>query len=115
MTTQYPVHENLLQVFFLKATLEDANRRDEDLCRIVVIHTFVMGVPIWVTQGVVVETFVMLDNDLGDEHVDFPQSMLIPNVNVPDLPFHERVLHLFISHFFRPIGSKHITVCQIDY
>ena len=76
------------------------DEHDEDLCRIVVINIFVIGVPIWVIQGVVAKTFVMLDNGLGDEHAGFPQSMLIPNDNAPDLPLHERLLHLFIFHFF---------------
>ena len=49
LTTQYLVHENLLWVFFSKATLKDADEHDEDLCHIVAINTFVMGVPIWVT------------------------------------------------------------------
>ena len=53
---QYPIHEKLLQVFFSNATLVDANEHDEDPCRIGAINTFVMGMPIRVTQGVVAET-----------------------------------------------------------
>ena len=57
LTTQYPVHENLLRVFFSKATLKDIDEHNEDLCRIVVINTFLMGVLIQVTQWAMVETF----------------------------------------------------------
>ena len=46
LTTQYLVHENLLQVFFSNATIKSTNEQDEDLCRIVTINTFMMGVPI---------------------------------------------------------------------
>ena len=41
--------------------------------------------------------------------------MLIPNDNAPNLSLHDRLLHLFVWHFFQPIGSKHTTICQIDY
>ena len=109
-TTQYPVHENLLRVFFSNATLEDTDEHDEDPCRIVVINTSMMGMPILVIQEVVAKTFAMSDNDFSDEHVGFPLSMLISNDNASNLSFHKRFLHFFISHFFRPIGSKHITV-----
>ena len=58
---------------------------------------------------------MMLDSGLVDEHARFTQSMLITNGNAPDLPLHERFLHLFISHFFQPIGLKHTTMRHIDY
>ena len=77
---------NLLWVFFSIATLENAYEHEEDLSRIVSINTFVMGVPNQVTQWVVVETFAMPNNGLGDEHAGFPQSMPIPNDNAPDVP-----------------------------
>ena len=48
LTTQYPVHKNLLWVFFSNATLESANEHDENLCHIITINTFVMDLPIWV-------------------------------------------------------------------
>ena len=115
LTTQYPIHKNLLRVFFSNATLENADEHDEDPCCIVSINTFVIGVPIQLTRRVVAETFATLDNDLGDEHVGFPISMVMPNDNALDLPFHERVLHLFIFHFFRPIRSKHTIVWHTDY
>ena len=57
----------------------------------------------------------MPDEALSDEHVVYPPSMLIPNDNASDLPLHDRLLHLFVSHFFRPIGLKHTTVHPIDY
>ena len=79
LTTQYSMHENLLWVFFSNATLEDADQHDEDLCHIVAMNTFVMGVPIRVTQRVVAETVAMPGNSFGDEHIGFPLSMLIPN------------------------------------
>ena len=61
----HPVsHKNLLRVFFSNATLENVDEEDENLCRIVAINTFVMGVPIRVTQGVVVKTFNMPDKGL---------------------------------------------------
>ena len=41
--------------------------------------------------------------------------MVIPNDNAPDLLFHEKVIHLIISHFFQLIGSKHTIVRQTDY
>ena len=43
LTTQYPVHENLLRVFFSNVTLENADKHDEDLCHIVAIKTFFHG------------------------------------------------------------------------
>ena len=55
------------------------------------------------------------DKGLSDEHEGFPISIMIPNDNALDLPFHERALHLFISHFFRPTRSKHTTVRHTDY
>ena len=50
LTIQHPIHENLIRVFFSNSTLEEAGEKDEDLCHIVAINTFVMGVPIQVTQ-----------------------------------------------------------------
>ena len=82
------MHENLLRVFSSIATLENANEHDEVPCRIVVINTFVMGMPIRVTQRVVPERFNMSDIGLSDEHEGFPMSMVIPNDNALDLSFH---------------------------
>ena len=45
-------------------------------------------------------TFGMPDNGLDNEHDGFPLDVLILHNNASDLPFHERVLHLFKSHFF---------------
>ena len=70
------------------------------------INTFVMGVPIRVTKRLMVETFDMLDEGLAFEHERFSFSMVIPNDNALNLPFHERVLHLFISTFFDPLGRN---------
>ena len=81
LTVQHSIHENLIHVFFSNATLEDAGEKNEDLCRIMAINTFVMGVPIWVTQGNVATTFDMSDEGLSDEHVSYPSTMLIPNDN----------------------------------
>ena len=53
------------------------------------------------------KTFDMLNNELYFGHEGFPLNMVIPNDNALDLPFHEKVLYLFISYFFRLIGSKH--------
>ena len=75
LTTQYPVQENLRRVFFSMMS-------------------------ICYTDDWVAKTFAMPDSGLDDEHASFPLSMLIPNDNALDLPFHERVLYLFISHFF---------------
>ena len=69
-----------------------------------------MGVLIRVTQEEVATTFDMSDEGLNDEHASYPFTMLIPNDNAPDLQLHDRLLHLFISHFFQPIGSKHTTI-----
>ena len=88
LTTQYLVHKNLLRVFFYNATLENVDEEDEDPCRIVVINTFMMGVPIRVTLGVVVETFNMPDKGLDFEHEGFSLSMMILHDNALDLPFH---------------------------
>ena len=44
LTTRYPVHENLLRLFYNNATLEDVGEEDADLCRIMAINTFVIGV-----------------------------------------------------------------------
>ena len=115
LTTQHPVHENLLRVFFSNTMLESTDEEDEDPCKVVAVNTIVIDVPIQVTQGMMAQTFDMPDSDCSDEHEGFPMSMLIFNDNAPDLPFHERLLHLFISHFFWPIGSKHMIVHQIDY
>ena len=43
------------------------------------------------------------------------RDMVVANDNAPLLPFHERLLHLFISHFLRPIKSKHTTIQHSDY
>ena len=59
LTTQYLVHENLLRAFFSNATLEQADEDDKDSCKVVAINTFLIGVPIKVTQGVVAQTFDM--------------------------------------------------------
>ena len=64
------------------------------------INTFVMGVPIQVTQGDIATTFDMLDKGRNDEHEGFSMSMLIPNNNALDLQLHDKFLHLVISHFF---------------
>ena len=57
LTTQYPIHENLIQVFFFNTSLEQAGEPDEDSCRIMAINTYVMGVSIRVTQEDVATTF----------------------------------------------------------
>ena len=80
-----------------------------------VINTYVMGVPIWVTQKNVATSFDMSDEGLSDKHASYPTIMLIPNDNALNLPLHKRFLHLFVSHFFRTIGLKHITIRLIDY
>ena len=64
------------------------------------IDTFVMCVPIWVTQGDIATIFDMPDNDRSDEHERFSMSMLIPNDNASDLWLHDRLPHLFIFHVF---------------
>ena len=87
-------------MFFYNATLDEVGKEDEDPCRIVAINTFVMGVPIRVTQSEVATTFNLLDRGHSDEHEGFPLSILIPNDNAPNLPLDERLLHMFISHFF---------------
>ena len=79
------------------------------------INTFVMGKPIRITQKDVATAFDMPDEGLSDEHVGYLPSMLILDDNATDLPLHDRLMDLFVSHFFQPIGSKHTTVCQIDY
>ena len=66
------------------------------------INTFVMAMPIWVTQGDVATAFDMLDSGHNDEHEGFSMSMLILNDNALDLSLHDRFMHLFISHFFDP-------------
>ena len=108
LTVKYTVHENLIRVFFSNATLEDAGEEDEDPYRIVVINTYVMCITIQVTQENVATLFDIPDKGLSDEHVGY-----LPNA--PALPQHDRFVHLFVSHFFWPVGSKHITVRQIDY
>ena len=63
------------------------------------------------------KTFDLLNSDLDSEHKGSPLSMVILYGNAPDLPFHERVLHLFISFFFEPLGQS-ILRCDasiIDY
>ena len=57
----------------------------------------------------------MSDKVFRDKHANYPATMLIIDDNASDLPLHERLIHLFVSHFFRPIGSKHTTIRQIDY
>ena len=99
LTTQHPIHENLFWVFFSNATLKEACEEDEDQCRIVAINTFMMGVPIRVTQKDVAAAFDMPDKGLSDEYVGYLSTMLIPNYNALNLPLYERLLHLFISHF----------------
>ena len=61
LTTQFPVHENLLKVLFSNAILENESEEEEDLCRMMEINTFVMGRPIWITQEDVAITFDMPD------------------------------------------------------
>ena len=100
LTIQHPVHENLIWVFFSNATLEDAGEKVEDPCRIVAINTFVMGMPIRVYQGDVAIVFKMPEKSLDDDHAIYPPTMLIFNDNALDLQLHDRLLHLFISHFF---------------
>ena len=68
LTTQYPIHENLIQILFSNFALASAAEGDKDLYRIVAINTFIMGMPIRITQRDVVETFGMLDSDYSDEH-----------------------------------------------
>ena len=48
MTSQHPIHENLLRVFFFNATLENVGEGKEDSCHIVAINTFVMVRLIWI-------------------------------------------------------------------
>ena len=93
LTIQHSACENLIRVFFSNATLEEAGEEDEDPCYIVVNITFVMGVPIWDTQRDVATAFEMLDGLL-------PPTMLILDDNSHDLQLQDRLLHLFISHFF---------------
>ena len=100
LTAQYPVHENLLKVFFANATLKNVGEEDEDPCRIMEINTFVMGWHIRITQYDVAMAFDMPNKGLNDKHSDYPPSMLIPNDNSSDLQQHDRLLHLFVSHFF---------------
>ena len=107
LTIQYSMHENLLCMFFSNVVLEDIGEKTEDMCRIVAINSFVMGMPIRVTKNMVVETFDMPDRGLNSKHEGFPHRVMIPHDNAPDLPFQERILHMFIS---RPIGSKHTIV-----
>ena len=107
LTTQFLVHENFIRVFFSNVSLKQVGEPDEDSCRIVAINTYVMVVSIWVTQEDVATAFDMQDNGYSDEHERFLVSMLIPNDNASNLQLHERLLHLFISHFFDPH--------QIDY
>ena len=59
------------------------------------INTFMMGVLIRVTQKMVLETF-----DMPNKGLDVKPPRVISHDNAPDLPFHEGILHLFISHFF---------------
>ena len=115
LTIQHLVHENLIRVLVSNAILEQVGEPDKDPCRIVVINTFVTGVSVRVIHGYMATTFDMSDSCRSDEHEGFPMSMLIPNNNILNLPLYDKLLHLFISHFFQPIGSKHTTVRQIDY
>ena len=78
------------------------------------INTFVIGVPIRVTQKMVAETFDMPDRGLNYKHEGFPPRVMIPHDNAPYLPFHERVLHLFSYHLFQFIRSKRTTVRHTD-
>ena len=87
-------------MFFSNAMLEEVSEEDEDPCRIVEINTFMMGRPNRVTEGEVATTFEMSDECFSDEHTSNPPTMIIPNENTLDLPLHERLLHLFVSHFF---------------
>ena len=102
-------------MFFSNTTLEVAVEGSKDPCWIVAINTLVMGVPIRVTQNMVAETFNMPNEGLDSEREGFSLNMVIPHDNASNLPFHERVFHLLISHFFLPIGSKHTTVRHTDY
>ena len=102
-------------MFFSNATLEQTSEPDEDLCHIVTINIFVMGRPIRITERDVATSFNLPDRSCRTEHEGFPSSMLIPNDNALDLPLNDRLLHLFVSHFFHPIGLKHTMVRQIDY
>ena len=115
LTVQHLVHENLIWVFFSNAIPKEASEEDEDPFRIMEINTYVMGASIQVTQENVATTFGMPDAGLSDEHVSYPATMLILNDNALDLSLYERLLHLFMSHFFRSIRSKHTTIHQIDY
>ena len=49
LINQYLLHENLIRIFFSNATQENVGEPDEDLCCIMAINTFAMGVPIRVT------------------------------------------------------------------
>ena len=55
-------------MFFSNVILESAGEEDEDPCRIVAINTFMMGVPIWVTQDSVATMFDMPNEGLSNEH-----------------------------------------------
>ena len=85
LSIQYLIHENLIRVFFFNAFLEKASEPDEDPCHLVAINTFVMGVPIRVTQGDVATAFDMPDDGRSDKHEGFLMSMLIPNDNALNL------------------------------
>ena len=115
LTVQHLIHENLVRVFFSNVTLENTSEGDEDPCHIVMINTFLVGVSIWVTQESVAMAFGIPNEGLSNEHASYPAIMLILEDNTSNLPLHERLLHLFVSHFFRPIRLKHITIHQIDY
>ena len=115
LTTQHPIHKNLFGVLFSNAILKNAGKKEEDSCRIVVINTFVMSMPIRITQKDVATVFDMLDEGLSDEHAGYPPSMLVPNVNALNLPLHDKLLQLFVSHFFRSVRLKYTMVRQIDY
>ena len=81
----YPVHENLIWVFFLNPFLEKESEPNEDPCHLVAINTFVMGVPIRVNQGDVATAFDMPDDGRSDKHEGFLMRMLIPNYNALNL------------------------------
>ena len=78
LTNQYLVHENLIQVFFSNATLEQAGEHDQDPCCIMAINTFVMSVLIRVAQGDMATTFDMPNSGHSDEHEGFRRACSSP-------------------------------------
>ena len=115
LITRYPVHENLLQIFFSNVVLENTSEESENPYRIMAINTFMMGMPIWITQGVVAQVFGLSDDGVNSEHKGYLSNMIVPNDNTPFLLFHERLLHFFITHFFQSIGLKHTIIRYSDY